>query len=897
MTSYFGRTASQTATLVIYKDLLLTRRRYLSTLTQLTPSILFLSLLFLLNALILPSPSPLFPPPTPFPPVRACSPGPVPCLDLVWGPHDNPVVASLVAALFPPPAATRAFPSRPALVQWVLANPNTTSAALFFNSTGDIVLPENSNIGPGVPARLVKLELMTNASDPDPLARPALLAKIQAYLTGALMNANGSRPLVSDDIAHPFDIRWSSMEIPIRTSSKLVSAVQIGGGSFVFMGVAFNLIAIMRALAAEREEKLRLHLKTMAVGDAAYWAALSILHVSIAVLNSLLTLATGAAFGFRVFTHVNVAVSILYLAMFGIAMVALAFCLSTLIATSRTALVVGIMFLVAFMNIVAFLAVNSFVYILYKPSVPSAIRRILAFLPPFSFSKLWVDITNVTYGYTDFMTGKHVEGRNFHWNDLYKTTQAGLVLAGPSVPPPIDAVYTLMWNTALFALLTWWCDQVLSSGVGSNRPWYFPLTLRYWGLAPLAGTQLAAKIRDQPDHGLDPTVNSSTGGRPGPWLSDPDLAVEVNAACQMNSVISVVDLHKVYTPSWKRARWYRIVSCIGWRWIAILFRKIVGSSSSDSDKPKGPVHAVNGLYLTLREGELVSMVGGNGCGKSTTLSMLTGQIPPTEGHVVFNIEGRLYDAVKDQDALRHHVSICPQFDITWSDLTGAEHVRLFHLLRGGSSSNLEEIVQSTLADVSLAQVGDEAVGSYSGGMRRRLCVALSLLGDSIKVWLADEATTGTDPLHRDEIMAMVFRKARGGADRMSVVWVTHSMEEADRLGDRVAIMAKGQLRAVGDTLTLKSRYGKGYHLGVLCSPDSVASLSVDVERMGGVVEHTAAGSITVSVADPSHVVPLCRFLESSPLVSDFTLAHTTLEEVFLRATSDAAAIANSDEYE
>ena len=98
------------------------------------------------------------------------------------------------------------------------------------------------------------------------------------------------------------------------------------------------------------------------------------------------------------------------------------------------------MFLVAFMNIVAFLAVNSFVYILYKPSVPSAIRRILAILPPFSFSKLWVDITNVTYGYTDFMTGKHVEGRNFHWNDLYKTTKAGLILAGPSVPPPIDAV-------------------------------------------------------------------------------------------------------------------------------------------------------------------------------------------------------------------------------------------------------------------------------------------------------------------------------------------------------------------------------------------------------------------------------------------------------------------------
>ena len=121
---------------------------------------------------------------------------------------------------------------------------------------------------------------------------------------------------------------------------------------------------------------------------------------------------------------------------------------------------------------------------------------------------------------------------------------------------------------------------------------------------------------------------------------------------------------------------------------------------------------------------------------------------------------------------------------------------------------------------------------------------------------------------------------------MSVVWVTHSMEEADRLGDRVAIMAKGQLRAVGDTLTLKSRYGKGYHLGVLCSPDSVASLSVDVEGMGGVVEHTAAGSITISIADPSHVVPLCRFLESSPLVSDFTLAHTTLEEVFLRATTD-----------
>ena len=184
--------------------------------------------------------------------------------------------------------------------------------------------------------------------------------------------------------------------------------------------------------------------------------------------------------------------------------------------------------------------------------------------------------------------------------------------------------------------------------------------------------------------------------------------------------------------------------------------------------------------------------------------MLTGLFQATSG----DAEMYGFSLKHDMREIRKLIGVCPQHDILFDKLTVKEHLELFGAIKGMSDScTLDAEVASKIEDVGLEDKADTISEHLSGGMKRRLSLAIALMGNP-KIIFLDEPTSGMDPQARRQVWELLER-ARG--DKI-IVLTTHFMDEADILGDRIAVMSHGRLQCVGSSLFLKSRFGLGYHL-------------------------------------------------------------------------------------
>ncbi|KAM3619144.1 uncharacterized protein V6R79_003683 [Siganus canaliculatus] len=221
---------------------------------------------------------------------------------------------------------------------------------------------------------------------------------------------------------------------------------------------------------------------------------------------------------------------------------------------------------------------------------------------------------------------------------------------------------------------------------------------------------------------------------------------------------------------------------------------------------KGGKLAVNHLNLKFYEGQITSFLGHNGAGKTTTISVLTGLFPPTSGSVY--IKGM--DIRHDMDIIRKTLGVCPQHNVLFDILTVEEHVWFYGCLKGLSEAEVKAELDTLLDDVGLLHKRHEQTKNLSGGMQRKLSVAIAFVGGS-KVVVLDEPTAGVDPYSRRGIwdLLLKYRKDR------TIILSTHYMDEAELLGDRIAIISQGKLCCCGSPLFLKSRLGSGYYLTVV----------------------------------------------------------------------------------
>lgn len=213
--------------------------------------------------------------------------------------------------------------------------------------------------------------------------------------------------------------------------------------------------------------------------------------------------------------------------------------------------------------------------------------------------------------------------------------------------------------------------------------------------------------------------------------------------------------------------------------------------------------------------------------KTTTINMLTGMLAPTDGYAV--IAGK--DIRTDMGQIRQEIGICLQHDCLFPQLTVKEHIQFFSRLKGlyskYSSDEVEEKILKSIEDVALLEKKNTLSKNLSGGMKRKLSVAIAFSGES-KTVLLDEPTSGMDPFSR-RFTWDVIRHYR--QDRC-IILTTHFMDEADILGDRIAIMAEGQLRCAGSSLFLKKHYGVGYQLTIEKNAKKAYNDDFDDERVG-----------------------------------------------------------------
>lgn len=219
-------------------------------------------------------------------------------------------------------------------------------------------------------------------------------------------------------------------------------------------------------------------------------------------------------------------------------------------------------------------------------------------------------------------------------------------------------------------------------------------------------------------------------------------------------------------------------------------------------KRYGALTAVNDIDFAIEEGEVFGLLGPNGAGKSTIIAMLTGFFPPDSGEI--RIMG--FDAVEEPEKIKHIIGVVPQELALYPSLSGRENLRFFGEMYGLGGNRLTERVESVLATVAMTERASDMVQTYSGGMKRRLNLAVGLINNPRLLFL-DEPAAGTDPQSRALIFETVerFNKEQG----MAILYTTRHMEEAQRLCHRIALIDHGRIVALNTTRDLVATLGGG----------------------------------------------------------------------------------------
>ncbi|XP_071741723.1 ABC transporter A family member 1 [Rutidosis leptorrhynchoides] len=409
----------------------------------------------------------------------------------------------------------------------------------------------------------------------------------------------------------------------------------------------------------------------------------------------------------------------------------------------------------------------------------------------------------------------------------------------------------MVFDTLLYFAIGLYLDKILNKENGYVYPWYFIFTKSFWRKPNISNQFASSSEGNSNMHSKD---NCTSPRSTMEAISLDMKQQEVDGRC-----IQIRNLHKVYSSN------------------------------------KGKCCAVDSLQLTLYENQILALLGHNGAGKSTTISMLVGLLAPTSGDAL--VFGK--SILTDMDDIRKNLGVCPQYDILFPELTVKEHLEMFANIKGVNEDSLDNSVVEMVDEVGLADKLNTIVSALSGGMKRKLSLGIALIGDS-KVVILDEPTSGMDPYSMRLTWQLIKRIKKGRI----ILLTTHSMDEADVLGDRIAIMANGSLKCCGSSLFLKHQYGVGYTL-TLVKTSPAASTAADI-----VYKHIPSATCVSEVGtEISFKLPLVSsasfeymFREIESCISksvphsesfehvgsteygieSYGISVTTLEEVFLR---------------
>uniref|UniRef100_A0A8D2HBJ5 ABC transporter domain-containing protein n=1 Tax=Urocitellus parryii TaxID=9999 RepID=A0A8D2HBJ5_UROPR len=447
------------------------------------------------------------------------------------------------------------------------------------------------------------------------------------------------------------------------------------------------------------------------------------------------------------------------------------------------------------------------------------------------FNKVCQNIFGVSSSYLMCSLGLHsnIENEAFIYDKYLFISEIGVKWHNLWKPASLDdnlifgyMLGMLLLDAFLYGLVTWYVETVFPGQSGVPQPWYFFLLRSYW-----FGKPRIIEEKNIESHGGTQRSNN--------FEAEP---INLVAGIQIKHFLMIFDV---------------------------------------SLKDRG----LKDLSLNVYEGQVTILLGHNGAGKTTALSVLTGHYPPTRGEAFVNG----FDISDNMIEIRKNLGFCPQNDLLFKDLTLAEHLFFYSVIKGIPRNMHTLEIDHMLSIFDLLENRHAFSCSLSEGAKRKLSVIIALIGGS-KVIILDEPSSGMDPVSKRLTWNLLMQYKHN----RTILVTTPYMDEADTLGDRIAILAMGTLQCCGSSMFLKQIYGAGYHIVMQREPHC------DVEKISAMIQsHVPGAMLEDDIGDElSFVLPkeythrfeaLFDELEKNQKemgIANFGVSITTMKEVFFK---------------
>ncbi|XP_030630578.1 retinal-specific phospholipid-transporting ATPase ABCA4 [Chanos chanos] len=673
---------------------------------------------------------------------------------------------------------------------------------------------------------------------------------------------------------------------------------------FMVLAWIYSVSMIVKSIVLEKEMRLKETLKAMGISNSVIWYTWFI--DSFLMMTTSTALLTGIIMAGKVLNYSNPFILFLFLLTFTVATIMQCFLMSVFFNKANLAAACsGIIYFTLYLPHIFCFA--------WQDRITKNMKIAVSLLSPVAFG----------FG-TEYLSRYEEQGLGLQWDNIRTSPLEGDEYSF------FTSIRMMLFDAFLYALLAWYLDNVFPGQYGIGRPFYFPLQPSYWQRPSPSNTDTADPGPEKPllddvekqedvENSISPEHKECNGSRKLCKHQERREKREKEKEEQQRKQEEGEQNHEKESNLFCEPEPEGLV-------VGVLVQDLVKVYSG------GARPAVDCLNITFYEGQITSFLGHNGAGKTTTLSILTGLFPPTSGTAYVN--GR--DIRTDIDVIRQSMGMCPQYNILFNHLTVEEHILFYAMLKGRTQAQAQQEVEDMLEDLGLPHKRDEEAQNLSGGMQRKLSVAMAFVGGS-KVVILDEPTSGVDPYSRRSIWDLLLKYRTG----RTVILSTHHMDEADLLSDRVAIISKGKLHCCGSPLFLKNCFGMGFYLTLVrrmkdqrkkvnecdCASECSCTCSTctrykeetqtqqperaldgDVENINNLIHHHVpeARLIEMIGQEMTYLLPnkgfkhrayasLFRELEETlgdVGLSSFGISDTSLEEIFLKVTADGEA-ANS----
>ncbi|KAG2382160.1 hypothetical protein C9374_005362 [Naegleria lovaniensis] len=586
--------------------------------------------------------------------------------------------------------------------------------------------------------------------------RDVLGVGLQNWMNDAfLKNMTGS---------NSYRIKTSTAQMPYDTSIATFQIADLLGYFFFPMILCLLLPSFSFTVVLEKQFKLREMMKLMGMKMRYYWLVTYVFFFLLYCISAALFIIFSLIFGFRFITQTNPLILFIFFVCWGSTLVSFSFLLSSFVGKTIVATII------------------SYLIVLIGPMVGVILEM-----------QLLTDAPNARYGLLvvfPLQITHFVYAASSSCNNLECLRKTSDIFANKSI---FFSLIYMVGMSVIYFLLSLYFDAVVPQPFGVSR---HPLFFLEWIWKPF--TKNRVKKSSSSKNKILPCTSPSDS-QPA---QDDELVMDAskNRIDEMDSDV-FEEYRKVNPPNLDKKQTLEHLKQLKNEYGVVFY---------NLEKTYGMNRAVKGTCLTIGKSECFGLLGMNGAGKSTTISMLSGMFGPSGGTAF--VYGK--DIRHDMNDIHQIMGLTAQFDILYPDLTCEEHLLFYSRLKGLKLKYEKEHVQSLLRQVGLDNETLKTKWSpnssaLSGGMKRRLSIAISLVADP-KIILLDEPTTGLDPLSKRHLWNIILNQKKN----RTVILTTHSMEEADVLCDRITIMSKGSFKCLGPGLRLKNKFGDGFLLSV-----------------------------------------------------------------------------------